>query len=69
MQFENKKSNRFRLFSFSEWNYSQRVGGNRKRYLQSTNADQKSLESSVFDCRLPPIGRQTAIENSVSNDF
>ena len=25
--------------------------------------------NSVFDCHLSPIGRQMAIENSVSNDF
>ena len=44
------------------------MGGNRKRYQQSTNADQKSIDS-VFDCHLSPVWRQTAIENTVFIDF
>ena len=37
---------------------------------ESTNADQKSLETvfSIAICR-PTVGRQMAIENSVSDDF
>ena len=48
---------------------SHRVGGNRKRSKQSTNADQKSIETvfSIVICRL--LGDKMAIENSVSNDF
>ena len=45
-----------------------RVGGNRKRYQQSPNADQKSI-LTVFDCHLSPDWRQMAIKNSVSNIF
>ena len=45
-----------------------RVGGNQKRYQQSTNTDQISIET-VFDCHLSPVWRQMAIQNSVSNDF
>ena len=29
----------------------------------------KITRNMVFDCHLSPIGRQMAIENSVSNDF
>ena len=29
----------------------------------------KIARNSVFDCHLSPIGRQIAIENSISNDF
>ena len=29
----------------------------------------KIARNSVFDCHLSPDGRQTAIDNSVSNDF
>ena len=29
----------------------------------------KIAGNRVFDCHLPPVGRQMAIENSVSNDF
>ena len=56
MQFENKKSNRFACC-----NYSHRVGGNLKRSLQSTNADQKSLESivSIAICRQSGVKRQS----------
>ena len=48
---------------------SHRVGGNRKRSKQSTNADQKSIETvfSIVICRL--LGDKMAIENSVSNEF
>ena len=48
---------------------SYRTGGNRKRPEQSMNAVHKSLENSVFDCHLSPVGRQTAIKNSVFNDL
>ena len=48
---------------------SHRVGGNQKRSSQSTKADQKSIENSVFDCHLSPVGRQMTIKNSVSNVF
>ena len=48
---------------------SHRVGGNRKRNQQSTNADQKSIETVFFDCHLSPGGRQMAIKNAVSIDF
>ena len=64
---------------------SHRVGGNRKHNQQSTNADQKSIETAfsiaichptskidrngVFDCQFSPVGRQMAIENAVSFDF
>ena len=56
-------------FSFMETLVSHRVGGNRKRSKQSTNADQKSIETvfSIVICRL--LGDKLAIENSVSNDF
>ena len=49
---------------FSHW-----IGGNRKRFLQSTNADKKIDINSVFDCHLSPVGRQMAIENTVYNNF
>ena len=29
----------------------------------------KVARKSVFECHLPPVGRQMAIKNSVSNDF
>ena len=29
----------------------------------------KIAKNSVFNCPLSPVGRQMAIENSVSNDF
>ena len=29
----------------------------------------KFVKNSVFDCHLSPVGRQMAIENSVSNNF
>ena len=34
-----------------------------------TNADQKSLENNVFDCHLPPVGRQIEIENCFKQFF
>ena len=37
--------------------------------LPSTYADRLLLKNSVFDCQLSPVGRQMAIENSVSKDF
>ena len=40
-------------------------GVNRKRYKESTDAG--IARNSVFDCHLSPVGRQIAIENSVSN--
>ena len=68
------------VVSLSKTPYPHRVGGNRKRYQQSTNADQKSIETvfSIAICR--PIGdkwqsktlfhwRKMAIENTVSIDF
>ena len=36
-----------------------RIGGNRKRCKQSTNADQKSLEKVFFDFHLSPACRAT----------
>ena len=39
-----------------------------KTIIQSTNVDQKSLET-VFDCHFPPDWRHMAIENTVSSDF
>ena len=42
-----------------------RIGDNPKRNRQSTNADQKSKET-VFSIAM---GRQMAIENTVSIDF
>ena len=54
----------------------QRICGNRKRSKQSTNADQRSIETvfSIAFCRqsgdiLSPVGRQNGNQNSVSNDF
>ena len=41
----------------------------RKRSLQSENADQKIARNIVFDCHLSPVRRQSAIKISVSNDF
>ena len=32
-------------------------------------ADHKSLEKSVFNWHLSPVGQQTTIKNSVSNDL
>ena len=33
------------------------------------NVNQKSLETVFLIANLPPLGRQMAIENSVSNNF
>ena len=46
-----------------------RVGGNRKTFLTIDERAPKITRNSVFDCHLSPVGRQMAIENSVSNDF
>ena len=47
--------------------YPHWVGGSRKRSEQSTDADQKSLETVFFDCHLSPIVRKLAMGTSVSN--
>ena len=39
-----------------------------KTLILSTNVDQKSIET-VYDCHLSPVGRQMAIEKTVSSDF
>ena len=39
---------------------SHRVGGNRKRYQQSTNVDKKIDRNGVFNCHLSPVWRQMA---------
>ena len=46
--------------SENPFHITHRVDSNPKRYQQSTNADQKSIET---------VWRQMAIESSVSNDF
>ena len=50
---------------------SYRTGGNRKRSEQSMNAVHKSLETvfTIAICRQSGDKRQTAIKNSVFNDF
>ena len=45
------------------------VGDNRKTLLIIQECGSKLTKNSVFDCHLSPVGRQMAIENSVSNDF
>ena len=42
---------------------------NRKMHLTIDEYRSKIARNSVFDCHLSPVGRQMAIENSVSNDF
>ena len=44
-----------------------RLGGNRKRSLQSTNTNQKSLETVFSTAICRPVGRQMAIDISTSN--
>ena len=56
-------------FTFPQGYNTHRVGGNRKRSLQSENVDQKISRNSVFNCHLSPFRRQIAIESHVSNDF
>ena len=51
---DNSKTFQFKFSLFFTLSESHRVGGNRKRYQQSTNADQKSIET-VFSI---PICRQ-----------
>ena len=45
------------------------IGGNQKRSLQSTNADQKPLETVFMIAICCQSGGQMAIENSVSSNF
>ena len=40
-----------------------------KTVLTIDDHGSKLARNSVFDCYLSPVGRQMAIENSVSNDF
>ena len=40
-----------------------------KTLLTVDERGSKIARYSVFDCHLSPVGRQMAIENSVSNDF
>ena len=40
-----------------------------KTLLTIEERGSKIVRNSVFDCHLSPVGRQMAIENSVSNDF
>ena len=40
-----------------------------KTLLTIDECGSKLARNCVFDCHLSPIGRQMAIENSVSNDF
>ena len=40
-----------------------------KPFLTIDERGSKIARNSVFDCHLSPVGRQMAIENSVSNDF
>ena len=44
---------------------SHRIGGN-KNALNNRRTRIKTARNSVFDCHLSPVGRQLAIENSVS---
>ena len=45
-----------------------RIGGNQNA-LNNRQTRIKNLRNIVFNCHFSPIGRQMAIENSVSNDF
>ena len=40
-----------------------------KKLLTNDERGSKIARNTVFDCHLSPVGRQMAIENSVSNDF
>ena len=40
-----------------------------KTLLTIDEPGSKLARNSVFDCNLSPVGRQVAVENSVSNDF
>ena len=40
-----------------------------KTLLTIDERGSKIDRNSVYDCHLSPVGRQMAIENSVSNDF
>ena len=40
-----------------------------KTFLTIDKRGSKIARNSVLDCHLAPVGRQMAIENSVSNDF
>ena len=40
-----------------------------KTLLTIDERGSKTARNSVFNCHLSPVGRQMAIENSVSNDF
>ena len=40
-----------------------------KTLLTIDGSGSKIVSNSVFDCHFSPVGRQMAIENSISNDF
>ena len=40
-----------------------------KTFLTISERGSKVARNNVFDCRLSPVGRQMAIENSFSTDF
>ena len=40
-----------------------------KTLLTIDERGSKIARNSVYDCHLSPVGRQMAIDNSVSNDF
>ena len=47
-----------------------RIGGTRRKLLSTIDERGSELaRNSVFDCHLPPVGRQMAIENYISNFF
>ena len=48
---------------------SYRTGGNRKRSSSIDEHGSQIARNSVFDSHLSPVGRQTAIKNSVFNDL
>ena len=51
------------------WDRQQLDSKQLKTLILLMDVDKKIARNSVFDCHLSPVGRQLAIENSVSNDF